>query len=207
MTAVKKLGPDDLLLCLFSGGGSSLLSCPMTGVSMLDLQNLTQQLLRSGATIQEINTIRKHLSAIQGGRLAAMSQAPILALIISDVVGDEPTHIASGPCAPDPTTFSDAVEVLERYRINCSTTINKTLLEGSQNKIEETPKPNSSVFINVENRIIANTHYSLTAAESFFQDHGIGTLILSDTVTGESSEVAKVFAALASIRRQLTCPV
>jgi len=108
---VKGLGKDDLLMALLSGGGSSLLSLPAEGISMADLKAVTTQLLRSGATIQEINTVRKHLSAIQGGRLAAACRAPVLALIISDVTGDDPTHIASGPCAPDPTTCDDARSV------------------------------------------------------------------------------------------------
>ncbi|HEY6044105.1 MAG TPA: glycerate-2-kinase family protein, partial [Nitrosospira sp.] len=100
---VRELGPSDFLLCLLSGGGSSLLSLPVDGVSIHDLRSVTAELLRCGASIQEINTVRKHLSAILGGRLAASCQAPILALIISDVTGNDPTHIASGPCAPDPT--------------------------------------------------------------------------------------------------------
>ncbi|NBQ70906.1 MAG: DUF4147 domain-containing protein, partial [Nitrosomonadaceae bacterium] len=103
LSMAQALSADDLLLCLFSGGGSSLLSLPIAGISLPDLKEVTQQLLRCGASIQEINTVRKHLSAIQGGRLAAVCKAPVLALIISDVTGDAATHIASGPCAPDPT--------------------------------------------------------------------------------------------------------
>ena len=113
-----ELGPDDLLLVLISGGGSSLLSLPAPGVTMKELKALTSQLLRSGADIREMNTVRKHLSAIAGGRLAAASRAPVLALIISDVVGDDPTHIASGPCAPDPTTVDDAKALLAKYGID-----------------------------------------------------------------------------------------
>src|SRR6185503_9447926 len=101
LAEVRKLGPDDLLLALLSGGGSSLLSLPAPDVPMADLKKVTQQLLKSGAAIQEMNTVRKHLSAIHGGRLAAASRAAVTALIISDVTGDDPTHIASGPCAPD----------------------------------------------------------------------------------------------------------
>src|SRR5690606_12159015 len=109
LAAAQKLGRDDLLLCLFSGGGSSLLTLPAPGIPLNDLRNITSQLLRCGATIQEINTVRKHLSVILGGRLAASCQAAVRALIISDVIGDDPTHIASGPCAPDPTTYADAL--------------------------------------------------------------------------------------------------
>ena len=114
----RELGKDDLLLALLSGGGSSLLALPAPGVSMAALKSLTGELLKSGATIQEMNTVRKHLSAIAGGRLAAASRAPVLALVISDVTGDDPTHIASGPCAPDPTTVQDAQAVLERYGVD-----------------------------------------------------------------------------------------
>ena len=113
----KQLQADDLLLALLSGGGSSLLSLPAPDISMEDLKAVTRDLLRSGAAIQEMNTVRKHLSAIHGGRLAAASRAPVVALIISDVTGDDPTHIASGPCAPDPTTYADALEILARYRV------------------------------------------------------------------------------------------
>ncbi|MFZ1907499.1 MAG: DUF4147 domain-containing protein, partial [Burkholderiales bacterium] len=117
LSLVGGLSPDDLLLALLSGGGSSLLSLPAAGVAMADLKSVTSQLLRCGAAIQEINTVRKHLSAIQGGRLAAACKASVLALVISDVTGDDPTHIASGPCTPDPTTFRDALGVLAKYGI------------------------------------------------------------------------------------------
>src|SRR3989454_698662 len=114
---VKELTADDLLLALLSGGGSSLLSLPASDIPMADLKKVTAQLLKSGAAIQEMNTVRKHLSAIHGGRLAAASRAPVVALIISDVTGDLPTHIASGPCTPDPTTYADAREILARYKV------------------------------------------------------------------------------------------
>ncbi len=104
------LAPDDLLLVLVSGGGSSLLSLPVEGIAMADLKAVTRDLLASGAPIQDMNTIRKHLSAIQGGRLALATRARVLALVVSDVTGDDPTHIASGPCSPDPTTFADAID-------------------------------------------------------------------------------------------------
>src|SRR5579859_1269658 len=114
---VGELGPRDLLLALVSGGGSALLNLPAESVGMEDVKAATRELLRSGAPIQDMNTVRKHLSAIQGGRLAAASRAPVLALIVSDVTGDDPTHIASGPCAPDPATYADALEILDRYGI------------------------------------------------------------------------------------------
>jgi hydroxypyruvate reductase len=193
LEAVRGLGADDLLLVLVSGGGSSLLSVPAEGIAMADLKAVTKDLLRSGAAIQEINTVRKHLSAIQGGRLAAASRAPVLALIISDVTGDDPTHIASGPCAPDPSTCADAMEVLERFGIAPPSAV-KARLERCA---DETPKPGHSAFAQVENRVIATAHRSLEAAAGVFRSKGIQPVVLGDTITGEASEVAKVFAAMA----------
>lgn len=200
--AVQQLDEDDLLLCLLSGGGSSLLSAPVTGITIGDLQDITQQLLKSGATIQEINTVRKHLSTILGGRLAAMCKAPILALIISDVVGDDPTHIASGPCAPDPTTYADALGILEYYEINTTNSIGSFIHSDHQHTQTETPKPGSAIFENVENRVISSSRQALSAAKTFFVDQGIPTVILGDTVTGETRDVAKVYAALIKEIRQ-----
>ena len=197
LSMVQALSADDLLLSLFSGGGSSLLSLPIAGISLPDLKEVTQQLLRCGASIQEINTVRKHLSAIQGGRLAAVCKAPVLALIISDVTGDAATHIASGPCAPDPTTFTDALAVLERYDLNAPPAVKQVLLTGKAGAVNETPKPGSAVFTRVENRIIANAHQSLAAAAEYFRNSGITPLILGDTVSGESREIAKSYAAFA----------
>lgn len=197
LAMAKSLTPDDLLLCLFSGGGSSLLSLPIEGVSLQDLKEVTNQLLRCGANIQEINTVRKHLSVIQGGRLAAACKAPVLALIISDVTGDAATYIASGPCAPDPSTFSDALAVLERYDLNVPLAVKQILLAGKAGAVNETPKPGSAIFTRVENRIIANAHQSLVAAADYFQNLGITPLILGDTVSGESREIAKSYAAFA----------
>jgi hydroxypyruvate reductase len=185
LEGVRALGPDDLLLALISGGGSALLSLPAEGVSMAALKAVTKELLRSGATIQEINTVRKHLSAIQGGRLAAACRAPVLALAISDVTGDDPTHIASGPCVPDPTTCADAAAILARYGIE------------SPGAFSETPKPGDPLFARVENRVIATAHHSLEAAAEVFRSHGITPVILGDSITGEASEVAKDMAAMA----------
>ena len=189
---VQRLGPDDLLLALLSGGGSSLLSLPAADVPMADLKKVTQQLLKSGAAIQEMNTVRKHLSAIHGGRLAAASKAPVVALIISDVTGDDPTHIASGPCAPDPTTYADAREILARYKVKPPASVAKRLKAAK----DETPKPGDRVFRNVQNKVIATAHRSLEAAALEFAKVGVHPVILGDTVTGEAAEVAKAMAAL-----------
>lgn len=187
---VRALGPDDLLLCLVSGGGSSLLSLPAPGVPMEKLKAMTQALLRSGAPIQEMNTVRKHLSAIQGGRLAAACRAPVLALIVSDVVGDDPTHIASGPCAPDPSTVADAEAVLARYGIE------------APGPFSETPKPGDRLFARVENRVIATARRSLEAAAALFESKGIAPVLLGDDITGEASEVARDMAVKARSARR-----
>ncbi len=199
---VKKLGTDDFLLCLLSGGGSSLLSLPVAGISLSDLRAVTAELLRCGATIQEINIVRKHLSAVLGGRLAASSRAPVLALIISDVTGDDPTHVASGPCAPDPTTYADALAIIGYHGIQAPDAVMEILLAGTRGELGETPKPGDAVFRRVENRVIATAHESLLAAAEYFRAQDIPAVILGDSVTGESRDVARVFAALTrEIRR------
>jgi hydroxypyruvate reductase len=185
LAGVRALGPEDLLLALVSGGGSSLLSLPADGVTMEGLKAMTRELLRCGAPIQEINTARKHLSAIQGGRLAAACRAPVLALIVSDVTGDDPTHIASGPCAPDPSTIADAQAVLRRYDI------------AAPGPFSETPKPGDALFARVENRVIATARRSLEAAAALFEARGFAARILGDDLTGEASEVARDMAVRA----------
>jgi len=177
---VRELGPEDLLLALISGGGSSLLSLPAPGVTMAQLKALTSQLLKSGADIQEINTVRKHLSAIAGGRLAAASRAPVVALIISDVTGDDPTHIASGPCAPDPTTIDDAKAVLAKYGIEF------------RGPFSESPKSVNQAT----NKVIATAYRSLEAAADVFRARGVRPEVLGDTITGEAREVGRDMARL-----------
>ena len=194
--AARALKPMDMLLALMSGGGSALLSLPVEGVTIADLRAVTRDLLKSGAAIQEINTVRKHLSQIQGGRLAAACKAPVRALIISDVTGDNATHIASGPCSPDPTTFLDAVEILNRFDIKPPHAVLKHLIAGLRGEREETPKPGSPVFQNIETRVIATSRGSMQAAAKLFQENGITPVILGDSVSGEAKEVAKVMAAL-----------
>jgi glycerate 2-kinase len=185
LAQVRALRPDDLLLALVSGGGSSLLSLPADGVPMEGLKAMTRSLLRSGATIQEINTVRKHLSAIQGGRLAAACRAPVLALIVSDVTGDDATHVASGPCAPDPTTVGDAQAVLRKYGIS------------APGPFSETPKPGDPLFARVENRVVATARRSLEAAAAVFAARGLAPVVLGDDITGEARDVAGDMAAQA----------
>lgn len=197
LRAARGLGPDDLLLVLVSGGGSALLSLPAEGIGMDELRQTTRELLRCGAPIQDMNTIRKHLSAIQGGRLAAACRARVLALLVSDVTGDDPTHIASGPCAPDPTTYADAIDILDRYRVQAPRAVRAYLERGAQGEIPETPKPGDRIFSRVENRVIATAQASLQAAAQHFRSNGIAAAVLGDSITGEASEVAKVHGAIA----------
>jgi hydroxypyruvate reductase len=211
LAAVRTLGADDLLLALVSGGGSSLLSLPVDGISMAELKQVTKDLLKSGAPIQDMNTVRKHLSLIQGGRLTAACKAQVLALVISDVTGDEATHIASGPCAPDLTTYADAVAVLKRWEVTPPASVAKVLDEGVRGIRAETPKPGDAMFARCENRVIGTATGMLTAAADFFSRHGIASAILGDSVTGEAREVAKVYAALArevrTRQRPFTAPI
>lgn len=193
----ESLSADDLLLVLVSGGGSSLLSLPVAGISMIDLKTVTSDLLGCGAPIQEMNIVRKHLSSIQGGRLAAATKAKVLSLIISDVTGDDPSAIASGPTAPDPSTYQDALDILKTYRIVPPLSVMRHLSNGARGDIAETLKPGDEIFSRVENRVISTPHASLSRAAAFFQQRGVTPMILGDSVTGEAREVAKVHAALA----------
>jgi glycerate 2-kinase len=204
--AARALKPMDMLLALMSGGGSALLSLPVDGVTLADLRAVTRDLLKSGAAIQDINTVRKHLSQIQGGRLAAACKAPVRTLIISDVTGDGATHIASGPCSPDPTTYQDAVEILNRFDVKPPPPVLKHLIAGLRGERDETPKPGSPVFAKTENKVIATAHQSLEAAAALFREHGIQPVILGDSVTGEAKEVAKVMAALVREIREHGAP-
>ncbi len=191
------LHEDDLLLVLVSGGGSSLLSLPAEGITMADLKTVTRELLASGAPIQDMNVVRKHLSLIQGGRLAAATRAKVVSLIISDVAGDDPSAIASGPTVADPSTYQDALDILNAYRITPPLAIARHLSNGARGDIPETLKTGDPVFARVENHMIATAHGSLSMAGAWFQQRGITPVILGDTVTGEAREVARVYAALA----------
>ncbi len=196
LAAARALRPNGLLLALLSGGGSALLALPAPGVTLADLRAVTRDLLASGAGIQEINAVRKHLSAVHGGRLAAACRAPVLALIVSDVTGDDPTHVASGPCAPDPSSYQDAVDVLNRYDIKPPRAVLEHLVAGLRGEVAETPKPGDPPFAQVENRVIASAHRSLEAAAAFFRSQGIEAAILGDSITGEARDVARGMAGL-----------
>lgn len=192
------LGAQDLVICLISGGASSLLSLPAQwpggGLSLLDKQRITLALLESGATIAEINCVRKHLSAIKGGRLAqACAPARVVTLAISDVPGDDPQTIGSGPTVPDASSCAQALQVLQRYRIEVPSDVLQRLQDGTL----ETPKPGAAQWKNNTVRLIATPQQSLEAAAVAARAAGLEAHVLSDAMEGESREVGRVHAALA----------
>jgi glycerate 2-kinase len=190
----RSLGPDDQLVFLASGGGSALLTLPAPGLTLADKQAVTRALLRCGATIGEINTVRKHLSAIKGGRLAAAAApAGIVTLAISDVPGDDPAVIASGPTVPDATTFADARGVLAKYRIDEPSGVVEHLAAAA----EETPKPGNPIFRRARFELIASPQDSLKAAAAEALRRKVTPIVLSDRIEGEARDVALVHAAIA----------
>lgn len=194
LDAVRGLGPDDLVLCLISGGGSALLTLPAGSLTLDDKQAVNRSLLRSGATISEMNCVRKHLSAVKGGRLAAAAApARVVTLLISDVPGDDPAIIASGPTVADPTTFADALAVLRKYGIDRPARVIAHLEAAA----DETPKPGDPRLANAATILVAAPQASLEAAARVAEAAGVMPVILSDSMEGESSEVAKVHAAIA----------
>ena len=185
---------DDLMLCLISGGGSSLLALPASGLSLEDKQAVNRALLRSGAAIGEINTVRKHLSAIKGGRLAvAAHPARVLTLMVSDVPGDDPAVIASGPTVADPTSFGEAQAVLAKYAIDPGPAVAAHL----ETAAEETPKPGDVRLAGAENRIVATPQDALEAAAVAARRAGVTPIILGNAIEGEAREVALVHAGIA----------
>lgn len=195
----QEAGPEDLVLCLISGGGSALLALPAPGLTLEDKQAVNKALLASGADIGQMNTVRRHLSAIKGGRLAAAAHpAKVVSLLISDVPGDDPIVIASGPTVADPTSFSDARAILARYGITPPPAV-AAHLERAE---EETPKPGDPRLASAEAVIIARPQASLEAAAAVARRAGITPLILGDSLEGEAREVGKVMAGMAlQVRR------
>ncbi len=195
----RALGPEDHLLVLVSGGGSALWCAPW-GLELGELQELNRALLASGATIAEINAVRKHLSRIKGGRLAQATPARVTAWLVSDVPGDDVSTIASGPTAPDPTTFADALAVLERYRIN-SPAARTHLERGAAGMLLETPKPGDPLFARVKNEILLANADLLRVTADFWEREGWRVHILSDRFEGEARELARFHAALVQSAR------
>ncbi|CAN5502254.1 glycerate kinase [soil metagenome] len=195
---VKGLSPDDLLLCLISGGASALLALPAPGLSLADKQEVNRALLRSGAHIGEMNTVRKHLSAIKGGRLAIAAQpARVLSWLISDVPNDDPGVIGSGPTVADSTTFADALVVLAKFGIEPPPAVRAHLEAGAAGRIEETPKPGDPRLARVETVIVATPRRSLEAAAAVARSKGLEVVLLGDNLEGEARALGAEHAQLA----------
>ncbi|MEG6507854.1 glycerate kinase [Methyloligella sp. 2.7D] len=194
LSMVQGLTEDDLVLCLISGGGSALLALPSEGISLEEKQAINKALLKSGATIGEMNSVRKHLSAIKGGRLAmAAAPAKVVALMISDVPGDEPSIIASGPTVADPSSGTDALAIMEKYGIDIPAGV-RAILEDEAN---ETPKPGDPRLANVDNVMISTPQDALEAAAKVAEKAGYTPMILSNCIEGEARDVALVHAGIA----------
>lgn len=194
MQMVQGLTENDLVLCLISGGGSALLALPAEGITLEQKQAVNRALLKSGATISEMNCVRKHLSAIKGGRLAlACAPARVVTLLISDVPGDDPGIIASGPTLPDPTTCADSLAILRKYNIEIPENILRHLESGAG----ETPKPDDARFARNSSHVIANAQDALEAAAERARAVGITPHILSDGIEGEARDIGLMHAALA----------
>ena len=196
---VNGLGKEDLVFCLISGGGSALLPAPVDGVSLGEKQETTRILLESGASIHEINAIRKHLSRIKGGWLAkTVAPATMITLVLSDVIGDDLDVIASGPTVGDRSTFSDCLKVIEKYQLKdqIPSAVMEYLRKGAAGTAQETPKPDDSIFRTGLNLIVGSNMQCLEAAEHKAQKLGYQTLILSSLVEGETREVAAVHGAI-----------
>jgi glycerate 2-kinase len=200
MDIVDQAKGDELVICLISGGGSSLMPLPRAGILLQDIRTLTDTLLKSGASIIEINIVRKHLSAFKGGWLAKKAYpATLINLLLSDVIGDSIESIASGPSAPDSSTFCDAQKVLEKYNLwqTTSSSIRKVLSEGVKGLLEETPKPKDPAFANVHNVIIGNNRTATQAAAEYLKAEGLKTIHFDDPLDGEASHIGKALAKFA----------
>lgn len=197
---VQGAGQADLVICLISGGGSALLTAPVQGVTLDELQTLTDQLLASGATINEINTLRKHLDRVKGGKLARIAApAALVTLVLSDVVGDPLDVIASGPTVPDSTTFEDAWQVLKRYELLEKTPegIMRALQAGRQGNLSENPRPGTYFFHNTQTVIVASNQQAAEAAASKARHAGFNTMLLTTFLQGEARQAGRTLAAVA----------
>ena len=187
-----------LVLAPVTGGGSALLAAPVEGVSLEELRAVTESLLASGASIDEINAVRKHCSAIKGGGLArACGEATVVGLLVSDVVGDDPAVVASGPTAPDPSTFADARAVLERYGVDAPASIRERIDRGVAGELGETPGPDDPVFGHVSNHVLVGGHTAIEAAREVAEERGYGTRLLSARLRGESTAAGLTHVAVA----------
>lgn len=199
-------GADDLVICLVSGGGSALLASPMAGLTLTDEQETTMRLLRAGAPITDLNTVRKHLSAVKGGQLARrVAPAPLITLVLSDVIGDSLEVIASGPTVPDPTTYADALAVLDHYEVRAAVppAVRGHLEAGAAGQIADTPKGGEAFFAQTVTRVIGNSQLALDAAAHEARAMGLSARVLSSGVEGEAAQAAQflVSAAIQARRR------
>ena len=196
---VRSLTPDDLLIVVLSGGASSLLVAPVAALSLAAKQKTARLLIRSGASIQEINRVRKHLSAMKGGRLAESTSATIIGLLLSDVLGDDVSTIGSGPTAPDPSTFQDAKRIFQAYDLwaRIPQTVRAHFQKGIRGVVPETPKPGSPVFRRVDNFVIGNNEVAVERIAKTARTMGLRPVVLSTTLTGEAREVGKMVGVLA----------
>lgn len=202
--------PQDLVVCLLSGGGSALITLPVEGISLSELRKTTQLLLKSGAMIQEVNAVRKHLSRIKGGQLAkAAYPARVITLLVSDVVGDRIDTIASGPTAPDPTTFLDALVVLEKYGLleKVPKSVLNHLRKGVDGEISETPKEGEECFKNVHHEIMVGNIDAVKAAVEVGKSHGMDVSVLTTEMQGEAREVGAWLASIAKEATRARAPV
>ncbi len=193
-------GREDLVICLISGGASALLPLPAEGITLAEKQATTRLLLACGATIHEINAVRKHISRIKGGQLARLAApARVESLLLSDVIGDNLDVIGSGPTAPDASTFASAAAILDRYEIRdrVPPSVRNRLEQGARGEIPETPKPADPLFARVRNTIVGGNRLALDAAARAARQLGYRTLILSSTIEGETREIARMHAAIA----------
>ncbi|MCS7315954.1 MAG: glycerate kinase [Bryobacterales bacterium] len=200
MQIVRQAGEHDLVICLISGGASALMPAPAPPITLEEKQQVTRLLLASGATIHEINAVRKHLSEIKGGQLARLAfPARVLALLLSDVVGDRLDVIGSGPTAPDPSTFADALAVLDRYglRERVPASVRERLERGAAGQIPETPKAGDPAFERTLNLVVGSNRSAVDTAAAAARRFGLRPLVLSTTIEGETREVARVHAAIA----------
>lgn len=206
----EQAGENDLVLALISGGGSALLPLPVAPITLAEKQQTTRLLLACGATIHEINAVRKHLSAVKGGQLARLAApATVIALLLSDVVGDPVDVIGSGPFAPDASTFRSAWAVMERYGLAAEipTAVRQRLSDGVAGRIQETPKPGDSCFDKVQNLIVGSNAQAVGAAAQRARELGYRPLVLSTTIEGETRDVARMHAAIAREVRASGRPV
>ena len=195
---LRDLNPDDLVLCLFSGGGSALLPSPAEGITLGEKQHVTSTLLRAGATIRELNAVRKHLSSIKGGQLLRWaSPARVVSLIMSDVIGNPLDFISSGPTAPDTTTFADALGIVRKYGIPVPSAVQDRFERGGRGEIGETPKQGDSLFERVSNHIIADNRILLDSASNRAKELGFKTMVLSSEIEGEARDAGRFFASIA----------